>query len=115
MCTWSTVHRVLGCLPPEDGYGEIAESWHVPAGEATNGAILMSAWGEAAAQVEARVTIGAGDAFRAGIAYGILHGFGDEAGVEFALAAAGCVCSRGPIAAVPPRLDDIAAARALAL
>jgi sugar/nucleoside kinase (ribokinase family) len=291
MCTWSTVHRVLGCLPPENGYGEIVESWRLPAGEATNGAILMSAWREAAwldgamlgratrapllaaldrhgvdasrlrdapdvegftdivltngstrsvfgrfsallsdglrrctaadpeaiarcrmalvdpcfsadsrraarlcfqagvpcvvldcrhddplhhhaaatvlsrefrrehypnagdaellsmytvssaaltvftqgsepvrfargsgpqrsrhvAQVEARVTIGAGDAFRAGIAYGLLHGLRDEACVEFALAAAGCVCSRGPIAASPPRLDEVAAARALAL
>jgi sugar/nucleoside kinase (ribokinase family) len=291
MCTWSTVHRVLGGLPPEDGYGEIAESWRVPAGEATNGAILMSAWGEAASldgamlgrdtrvpllaalehhrvdasrlrdapdlqgftdlvltngstrsvfgrfrtllrdgvrrctapdpqaiagcrmalvdpcfgadsrhaarlcfeagvpcvlldcchddplhrhaaatvlsrefrrqhypdasdpellstytasssaltvfthgsepvrfargpgpqrsrrvvQVEARVTIGAGDAFRAGIAYGLMHGFGDEAGVEFALAAAARVCCRGPIAALPPSLEEVASARALAL
>jgi sugar/nucleoside kinase (ribokinase family) len=61
------------------------------------------------------VTIGAGDAFRAGIAYGLLHDFGDEASVEFALAAAACVCSRGPIAAVPPRLEAVVAARALAV
>ncbi|MEY4546845.1 MAG: hypothetical protein RL685_3040 [Pseudomonadota bacterium] len=291
MCTWSTVHRVLGCLPPEDGYGEIAETWHVPAGEATNGAILLSTWGEAACldgallghatrapllaalqrhgvetsrlrdapdqegftdfvltngsarsvfgrfrtllsdglrrctapdpeaiarcrialvdpcfgadsrlaaqlcfqagvpcvvldcrhddplhhhaaatvlsgeyrrqhypgaadaellslytanssaltvfthgsepvrfarsagpqqcqpvrRVEARVTIGAGDAFRAGIAYGLLHSSGDEATVGFALAAAGCVCTRGPIAAVPPTLAEVAAAQALEL
>lgn len=291
MYTWSTVHRVLDGLPPEDGYGEIAESWHVPAGEATNGAILMSAWGEIAwldgamlgratrapmlaalhlrrvdasrlrdapdldgftdcvltngstrsvfgrfrallgdglrrctapdpeaiarsrialvdpcfgadsrhaarlcfdagvpcvvldcrhddplhqhaaatvlsrefrrqhypeardaellsiytsssaaltvfthgsypvlfargsgpqacrrvIRVRARVTIGAGDAFRAGIAYGLLHGFGDEASVEFALAAAACVCVRGPIAALPPTLEEVAAARAHAL
>jgi len=290
MCVWSTVHRVLGGLPPEDGYGEIAESWHVPAGEATNGAILLSHWGHTAsldgatlgpasrtpllaalqrhgvdtsrlrdapdpdgftdvvltngstrsvfgrfrallsdglqrctppdaeaiarshvalvdpcfgahsrhaarlcfearvpcvvldchhddplhhhaaatvlsrefrrqrypdardpellslytasspaltvfshgqepvrfargpgpqrsrpvAHVEARVTIGAGDAFRAGIAYGLLQGFDDDAAVEFALAAAACVCARGPIAAAPPSLDDIAALRALA-
>lgn len=45
MCVWSTIHRVEGCLPPENGYGEILESWQVPAGEATNGAILMSHWG----------------------------------------------------------------------
>jgi sugar/nucleoside kinase (ribokinase family) len=34
--------------------------------------------------VEARTTIGAGDAFRAGIAHGLLLGWSDDATVDFA-------------------------------
>lgn len=45
MVVWSTVHRIAGQLPCGDGYGEIAESWSVPAGEAANGAVLLSRWG----------------------------------------------------------------------
>jgi sugar/nucleoside kinase (ribokinase family) len=45
MSVWSTIHRIAGPLPRGDGYAEVAESWRVPAGEATNGAILFSAWG----------------------------------------------------------------------
>ena len=45
MSVWSTIHRIAGPLPLGDGYAEVAESWRVPAGEATNGAILLSAWG----------------------------------------------------------------------
>jgi len=45
MSVWSTIHRIAGPLPRGDGYAEVAECWRVPAGEATNGAILLSAWG----------------------------------------------------------------------
>jgi sugar/nucleoside kinase (ribokinase family) len=45
MSVWSTIHRIAGPLPRGDGYAEVAEFWRVPAGEATNGAILLSAWG----------------------------------------------------------------------
>ena len=45
MSVWSTIHRIAGPLPRGDGYAEVAESWRVPAGEATNGAILLSVWG----------------------------------------------------------------------
>jgi sugar/nucleoside kinase (ribokinase family) len=59
--------------------------------------------------VEARTTIGAGDAFRAGIAHGLLLGWSDDATVDFATQAAATVCQRGPIAAAPPSLADVAA------
>jgi sugar/nucleoside kinase (ribokinase family) len=46
MCVWSTIHRLEGRIPGGDGYGEVAESWSVPAGEATNAAILLRHWGQ---------------------------------------------------------------------
>lgn len=45
--------------------------------------------------VNARLTIGAGDTFRAGIAHGVLQGWSDERSVRFAIEAAAAVCVRG--------------------
>jgi AraC-like DNA-binding protein len=57
--------------------------------------------------VDAVSCIGAGDSFRAGIAYGLLREWDDERTVAFAIKVAGAVCSNGPVAASPPALARI--------
>ncbi|MBN1416054.1 MAG: hypothetical protein JW973_13210 [Bacteroidales bacterium] len=52
-------------------------------------------------------TTGAGDSFRAGIIYGLLNSWSDEATVEFASAVAACVCFSVPHALNAPGLDGI--------
>lgn len=47
-------------------------------------------------QIEPVDTTGAGDSFRAAIAYGVLRGWTDDATVEFASAVAACVCLSAP-------------------
>jgi sugar/nucleoside kinase (ribokinase family) len=44
MTVLSTIHRLSGPLEP-DGYGEIAETFHCPGGEAMNAAMLLSGLG----------------------------------------------------------------------
>ena len=58
-------------------------------------------------RVREQGTLGAGDAFRAGIAYGVLANWTDERTVRFAAAASALVCARGPIATGPPTLEQI--------
>jgi sugar/nucleoside kinase (ribokinase family) len=52
-------------------------------------------------------TTGAGDSFRAGIAYGLLQGWKDEQTIEFASAVAACVCLTVPHALGAPGLDGV--------
>lgn len=57
--------------------------------------------------VNAIDTSGAGDAFRAGIVFGFLHGWGDSKMVEFAAALAGIVCTRYPGVLNSPSHDEV--------
>jgi sugar/nucleoside kinase (ribokinase family) len=52
-------------------------------------------------------TTGAGDSFRAGIIYGLLESWNDEATIEFASAVAACVCLTIPHALNAPGLDGV--------
>lgn len=52
-------------------------------------------------------TLGAGDTFKAGCIYGLLHGFTDENIVRFAGAASSIAISRYPLPLNPPTLDEI--------
>lgn len=58
-------------------------------------------------RVDAVSTLGAGDTFRAGLIHGLLSGYSDVEAVRFAAATSACVCRRFPMAADPPRLDEI--------
>ncbi len=57
--------------------------------------------------VEAVSTLGAGDAFRAGVVYGVLQGWDDAQTVRFAAAMAACACRRFPLAFDPPTLEEV--------
>jgi sugar/nucleoside kinase (ribokinase family) len=57
--------------------------------------------------VQAASTLGAGDVFRAGIAYGLYKGQDDDTAVRFAAALAAVACTRVPIADSPPALDEV--------
>jgi sugar/nucleoside kinase (ribokinase family) len=52
-------------------------------------------------------TTGAGDSFRAGIVYGLLNTWSDEATIDFASAVAACVCLSAPHALNAPGLDGV--------
>lgn len=52
-------------------------------------------------------TTGAGDSFRAGIVYGLLHSWDDESTVDFASAVAACVCLSAPHALNAPGLEGV--------
>lgn len=58
-------------------------------------------------KVEVKSTLGAGDAFKAGVIYGILKEMNDEETVRFAAATAGYVCAHFPFALKPPAVDQI--------
>ena len=60
--------------------------------------------------VEVRSTLGAGDTFKAGCVYGLLHGMADDALVCFASACSAVAISRFPLPLNPPKLEE---ARAL--
>ena len=60
--------------------------------------------------VEVKSTLGAGDTFKAGCVYGLLHGMEDDDLVRFASACAAVAISRFPLPLNPPRLEE---ARAL--
>lgn len=57
--------------------------------------------------VDVKSTLGAGDTFRAGVVYGLLHGFGDADCVRFAAALAALMCTRLPIADNVPSLAEV--------
>ena len=59
--------------------------------------------------VEVRSTLGAGDTFKAGCVYGVLHGMDDDALVRFASACSAVAISRFPLPLHPPRLDEVRA------
>ena len=56
---------------------------------------------------EVKSTLGAGDTFKAGCIYGLLHGYSDEDTVRFASAASAIAISRYPLPLNPPTLDEI--------
>jgi sugar/nucleoside kinase (ribokinase family) len=57
--------------------------------------------------VEVRSTLGAGDAFRAGVLYGLMQSWKDPDVVRFAAALAACACTRFPLAQDPPSLEQV--------
>ena len=58
-------------------------------------------------RVEVRSTLGAGDTFKAGCVYGLLHGMNDEELVRFASACSAVAISRFPLPKYPPRLEEV--------
>lgn len=52
-------------------------------------------------------TLGAGDAFRAGMIYGLWRGWNDEQCVRFSAGLAARVCENNPIALFPPTLKEV--------
>lgn len=54
-------------------------------------------------------TLGAGDSFKAGCIYALLHNMSDDDTVHFAAATAGCACTAFPLPLNPPTLDKIKA------
>ena len=57
--------------------------------------------------VTVRSTLGAGDTFKAGCVYGLLHGMGDAELVRFASACSALAISRFPLPLYPPRLEEV--------
>ncbi len=57
--------------------------------------------------VTVRSTLGAGDTFKAGCVYGLLHGMKDEELVRFASACSAIAISRFPLPLNPPRLGEV--------
>ena len=57
--------------------------------------------------VEVKSTLGAGDTFKAGCIYGMLHGMTDEELVRFAGACSAVAVSRFPLPLYPPRLEEV--------
>ncbi len=58
-------------------------------------------------RVEVRSTLGAGDTFKAGCVYALLHGMNDEETVRFASACSGVAISRFPLPLNPPKLSEV--------
>lgn len=59
--------------------------------------------------VEVRSTLGAGDTYKAGCVYALLHGMTDEETVRFASACSGIAISRFPLPLHPPGLEEVRA------
>ena len=59
--------------------------------------------------VEVKSTLGAGDTFKAGCVYGLLHGMADDALVRFASACSAMAISRFPLPLHPPKLEEVRA------
>ena len=59
--------------------------------------------------VEVRSTLGAGDTYKAGCVYGLLHGMTDSELVRFASACSGIAISRFPLPLNPPKLSEVQA------
>ena len=57
--------------------------------------------------VEVKSTLGAGDTFKAGCVYGLLHGMNDSELVRFASACSAIAISRFPLPLNPPKLDEV--------
>jgi sugar/nucleoside kinase (ribokinase family) len=56
--------------------------------------------------VEVKSTLGAGDTFKAGCVYGLLHGMSDKELVRFASACSAVAISHFPLPLHPPRLEE---------
>jgi sugar/nucleoside kinase (ribokinase family) len=61
----------------------------------------------AAYEVKVVDTLAAGDSFRAGVIYGLMHNMPDDEIARFASATAAMVCTRFPSVAEPPTLEEI--------
>ena len=59
--------------------------------------------------VEVKSTLGAGDTFKAGCVYGLLHGMMDDELVRFASACSAIAISRFPLPLNPPTLEEVKA------
>ena len=57
--------------------------------------------------VEVKSTLGAGDTFKAGCVYALLHGMSDDDMVRFASACSAVAISRFPLPLNPPRLEEV--------
>ena len=57
--------------------------------------------------VAVKSTLGAGDTFKAGCVYGLLHGMSDEELVRFASACSAIAISRFPLPLYPPMLEEV--------
>jgi len=57
--------------------------------------------------VEVKSTLGAGDTFKAGCVYGLLHGMSDRELVRFASACSAVAISRFPLPLNPPKLEEV--------
>jgi sugar/nucleoside kinase (ribokinase family) len=57
--------------------------------------------------VEVKSTLGAGDTFKAGCVYGLLHEMKDEELVRFASACSAVAISRFPLPLNPPKLEEV--------
>jgi len=57
--------------------------------------------------VKVRSTLGAGDTFKAGCVYGLLHGMPDDELVRFASACSAMAVSRFPLPLYPPTLKEV--------
>ena len=64
-------------------------------------------------RVQAESTLGAGDTFKAGCTYALLHGYADDATVDFAAACAAAAIMKFPIPLNLPTLERIAEVQAL--
>ena len=58
-------------------------------------------------EVDVRSTLGAGDTFKAGCVYALLHGMSDEETVRFASACSAIAIARFPLPLNPPRLEEV--------
>ena len=59
--------------------------------------------------VEVKSTLGAGDTFKAGCVYGLMHGMPDDELVRFASACSAVAISRFPLPLYPPTLEEVRA------
>ena len=57
--------------------------------------------------VEVKSTLGAGDTYKAGCVYALIHGMSDEETVRFASACSGIAISRFPLPLFPPKLEEV--------
>ena len=57
--------------------------------------------------VEVKSTLGAGDTFKAGCVYGLLHGLDDDELVRFSSACSGIAISRFPLPLNPPTMEEV--------
>lgn len=57
--------------------------------------------------IEVKSTLGAGDTFKAGCVYGLLHGMNDDELVQFASACSAIAISRFPLPLNPPTLAEV--------
>ena len=58
-------------------------------------------------KVDVVSTLCAGDVFKAGCVYSLLHGYGDDKTAQFASALAAVACTKFPLALNPPKLDEV--------